>query len=120
MWYCLRELKHESNKGILARVVAEATSPWFAGHFPGTPILPGIAQLKMVADVISQATQHPLHICQLSRVKFKKVVTPGEELEMQITPTATANQYTFHITSQGQDACTGAMVLAEQPNRHTP
>ena len=120
MWYCLRELKQESDKGIQARVVAEATSPWFAGHFPGAPILPGIAQLKMVADVISQATQQTLHISQLSRVKFKKAVTPGEELEMQITLAATTNQYTFHITCQGQDTCTGAMVLAEKPNRQLP
>ena len=74
----------------------------------------------MVADVISQATQQTLHISQLSRVKFKKAVTPGEELEMQITLAATTNQYTFHITCQGQDTCTGAMVLAEKPNRQLP
>lgn len=120
MWYSLRELRQLDNKGIQARVVADASSPWFAGHFPDKPILPGIAQLKMVADVISQATQSPMGIWQLTRIKFKKIIVPGEELEMHITPAAAANQYTFHITSQGQDTCSGAMVLAEKPNRQLP
>ena len=54
--------------------------PAFAGHFPGTPILPGVMLLDSVLHVISSATGMALDICEISSVKFLSPASPGDEL----------------------------------------
>jgi 3-hydroxymyristoyl/3-hydroxydecanoyl-(acyl carrier protein) dehydratase len=113
MWYSLLGLKRADNE-ILARVTVEDGSPWFVGHFPGDPILPGIAQLYMVAEIVAQSRQENLCIRRLSRVKFKKIVRPGELLEIHASAADKTNIYTFRITSETQDVCSGTMSLAQK------
>ena len=92
-------------------VITDTTSPWFSGHFPGDPIFPGIAQLEMVADLIGSARQDELRITSLSRVKFRKIVRPGEQLDIQATAGNKENQYNFKITSGNEDVCSGIITL---------
>lgn len=120
MWYSLLDLKMPETGEIRAQVMVPPDSPWFSGHFPDHPILPGIAQLKMVADVIVRAGQPCLGIKRLTRVKFKKIVKPGERLEIHAAATATAGLYSFRITHEAQDVCSGMMTLADNPNSKLP
>jgi 3-hydroxyacyl-[acyl-carrier-protein] dehydratase len=57
--------------------------PVFAGHFPGTPILPGVMLLDTVLHAIAAATGIALDICEISSVKFLGRASPGEELVIQ-------------------------------------
>ena len=114
MWYSLLALRTIADGEILAQVMAGDSSPWFSGHFPDNPILPGIAQLNMVVDVIAQSTNQNLYIKRLSRVKFKKLVRPGEALEIHITANGGEGLYTFRITHASQDVCSGMMSLANK------
>ncbi len=99
---------------IVASITTDADSPWFSGHFPDNPILPGIAQLKMVADLISKSKQGNLSMTGLSRVKFKKIVRPGELLEICVEHGSKDDQYNFKITSGGDDVCSGWMFLTQK------
>lgn len=114
MWYSLLGLKMITQGEISAQVVVNDRSPWFCGHFPDNPILPGIAQLNMVVDVISRSRHENLYIKRLKRVKFKKLVRPGELLEIHAVATDTQNHYTFQITNEAQDVCSGMMFLADK------
>ena len=96
---------------MVASVVTDGDSPWFSGHFPDNPILPGIAQLKMVADLISKSGGGNLHMTGVSRIKFRKIVKPLELLDIQVTPGSKKNQYIFKITSGDQDVCSGWMFF---------
>ena len=40
---------------ITASACVPADSVWYAGHFPGNPILPGIAILALVEEAIIEA-----------------------------------------------------------------
>ena len=113
MWYSLLNLQQNGSGAIVAQVVFDDTSPWFDGHFLDNPVLPGIAQVKVVADMIARSTGQNLSIKRLNRIKFKKIVRPGERLTIEITPAAMINQYSFHITNQAQDICSGTMTLAD-------
>ena len=84
---------------ITASIATESNSPWFSGHFPDNPILPGIAQLKMVADLLAKVVAGNLCITGLSRVKFRKIVRPGEVLDIYVTSSNTKDQCMFRITS---------------------
>ncbi|MBU1568883.1 MAG: hypothetical protein KJ630_25070 [Proteobacteria bacterium] len=94
-------------------VITENNSPWFSGHFPNNPILPGIAQLKMVVDVITKLGADNVCLTGLSRVKFRKIVRPGEQLDIQVTRSNTENHYTFRITSGNEDVCSGKMFFTQ-------
>ena len=114
MWYSLLDLKQSASGAIQAHISVDDSSPWFSGHFPDNPILPGIAQLGIVADVLSRSTGKNVYIQRLNRIKFKKIVRPSEQLAIEIHPTATTNLYTFLITKEAQDICSGSMLLADK------
>lgn len=102
--------KMEATK-ITGSVTTEGDSPWFSGHFPNNPILPGIAQLKMVADLIVKPGEGILRLAGLSRIKFRKLVRPGEQLDIQVTCSNPEDHYMFKITSGDEDVCSGKMLF---------
>jgi len=96
---------------IVASIATDGNSSWFSGHFPGNPILPGIAQLKMVADLISKSVEGNVHLTGVTRVKFRKIVRPGDVLDIEVTSGNKKDQYIFKITSGDQDVCSGWMFF---------
>ncbi len=100
---------------MLTSVTVDADSSWFEGHFPGDPIFPGIAQLKLVADLVAEQGEGNLIMTGVSRVKFRKIVRPGEQLDIQAaccSEDKTNKKYSFRITGSGEDVCSGMMVFA--------
>jgi 3-hydroxymyristoyl/3-hydroxydecanoyl-(acyl carrier protein) dehydratase len=98
---------------IVASVTIDGNSPWFSGHFPDDPILPGIAQLKMVADLVTKSGEGILCMTGMSRVKFRKIVRPGDMLDIKVTRGDKKGQYIFKITSRDEDVCSGWMFFTE-------
>ena len=119
MWYSLLDSIIPAPGKILAHVTVTDDSLWFSGHFPDNPILPGIAQLNMVADIIALSKQESLYIKRLNRVKFKKVVRPGDQLEIHTAATGTTDLYSFRLTHEEQDVCSGMITLdVQQPRQN--
>ncbi|MHB1014473.1 MAG: hotdog family protein [Desulfurivibrionaceae bacterium] len=116
MWYSFVETEaiKLGKDEIAARVTTDGQSPWFSGHFPDNPILPGIAQLKMVADIIAASREDDAHMTGLSRIKFRKIVRPGELLDIHATAGLSENQYAFRITSSTEEVCSGMMLFAKK------
>jgi 3-hydroxymyristoyl/3-hydroxydecanoyl-(acyl carrier protein) dehydratase len=92
---------------VTARV--EENSLWFSGHFPGNPILPGIAQLAMILEVIQKTVQDNLRISEIRRVRFKQIVKPGDELTVVVKPVS-ENSYSFRIMLKDEIACSGSLT----------
>lgn len=95
-------------------MTTDGQSPWFAGHFPDNPILPGIAQLKMVADCIAATREDDVRMSALSRVKFKKIVRPGDVLDIHAAIGNKKDQYAFRISSNNEDVCSGMMLFSQK------
>ncbi|WP_363260423.1 3-hydroxyacyl-ACP dehydratase [Rhodoferax sp.] len=92
--------------------------PAFAGHFPGTPIVPGVVLLDAVVHAVLQ-TQRPrasgdgfdtTPLCQISAAKFLSPVGPGETLTLLLTPGASGSTR-FDISSGQRKVATGTLVL---------
>lgn len=62
------------------RIVFGTDSPFFDGHFPKDPILPGVAQLDTVVDLASQLVGHRIKPSRIKRMKFAQVARPLVEL----------------------------------------
>jgi 3-hydroxymyristoyl/3-hydroxydecanoyl-(acyl carrier protein) dehydratase len=60
------------------RIEIPAASPLFAGHFPGHPILPGIAHLA----IVERALGAPLAAVRSMRIR--RPVAPGETLDLSL------------------------------------
>jgi 3-hydroxymyristoyl/3-hydroxydecanoyl-(acyl carrier protein) dehydratase len=104
---------------ITAECVVPIDSLWFSGHFPGNPILPGVAQLEMAATTIARSYGKNLYVARLSRVKFKSLAHPGEALLIEAWPGAEAGAFTFSIRAGEREVCRGNMILSEKNGENT-
>jgi beta-hydroxyacyl-ACP dehydratase FabZ len=69
--------------------------PYFQGHFPGVPVMPGVLQIEAMAQaggiLASRAvefdpTTHVMLFMAIDAVKFRKAVTPGDQLHIEVVP----------------------------------
>lgn len=114
MWYKASGIRR-CDGVLVAEVRVPAESPWFDGHFPGHPVLPGIAQLGMVADLIRTALGLPARVVGVSRVRFKQMVLPDDRLQVSAAPRAGSDgAYAFRITRQEAVVCSGTMIITSE------
>ncbi len=84
----------------------DAANPFFAGHFPAKPILPGIFLIEAVAQtagvMLGSATPVAVGntrgvalLAAVNRFKFFKPVTPGQELRVETKKLTEALQMAY-------------------------
>ncbi len=112
-WHFLKNLKETDSLEISAEATLEPGSLWFDGHFPGTPILPGIAQLALAFDAIQEHSKRkgsPVALVNITRVRFRQFVKPGDTIQVTAAPEKEDPAlYKFRVTVGGQLACNGSM-----------
>ena len=66
---------------------------FFQGHFPGNPVMPGVLQMEAMAQVAgvmlnsrSGNEGRTAYFMSMNKVKFRKMVVPGDQLRIEITP----------------------------------
>lgn len=64
--------------------------PFFQGHFPGNPIMPGVLQLEAMAQVggvlLNHLTQHDGQIAfflTIDKARFRRILKPGDQLRIE-------------------------------------
>jgi 3-hydroxyacyl-[acyl-carrier-protein] dehydratase len=97
---------------ITASALVDRDSPWYAGHFPGHPILPGIAILALVEEAITAtelAEGRGVSITGLRRVRFRLPVAPGDRMEIRIVREQKGDgwSYPFTVALAAEPVCTG-------------
>jgi hypothetical protein len=60
------------------------TLRWFDGHFPGHAVLPGVAQIDWAIRLAHGAFELPLEPPRIERVKFQRIVEPGDRLSLDL------------------------------------
>lgn len=56
----------------------------YEGHFPGTPVSPGVCNIRMVLECAEQAAGHALRMRKLNRCRFTTLLTPQTHPELNI------------------------------------
>jgi 3-hydroxymyristoyl/3-hydroxydecanoyl-(acyl carrier protein) dehydratase len=116
MWYTLSKLERNSEQELVGEVMTDADSPWYDGHFPGDPVLPGIGQLDMVAELIRHLSGRELVVNGLSRVKFRRRILPGELLVIAAAAGKAENSYSFRITT-GKEQLVSSGIMKFYSNK---
>ena len=111
---------NESAKGIKCVSVNE---PYFMGHFPGAPIMPGVLLIESAAQLCSLviapegAAQDDNKMYVLLKVKdfkFLRPVIPGDRLEIEVKAvmiSAAAAEFSAVISCAGTVRAKGSMLF---------
>lgn len=89
-----RVLSCEPGKNIVAVKNVAINEPYFQGHFPGNPVMPGVMILEALAQAaailsfqtLAKASPRNLlyYFVGIDNARFKKPVTPGDQLILNV------------------------------------
>ncbi len=89
-----RIIEIEADKRAVGIKNVSANEPFFQGHFPGYPIMPGVLIMEALAQVGAVLTlQKPEYagriglFAGLDEVRFRRQVVPGDQLRLEVTLT---------------------------------
>ena len=80
---------------IIARKMISVNEPFFEGHFPGMPIMPGVLIVEALAQagallaapqVNFDPARQAIFFMAIDKVKFRKPVIPGDALVLEVVP----------------------------------
>jgi 3-hydroxyacyl-[acyl-carrier-protein] dehydratase len=79
-------------KRIVAIKGVTATEWFFAGHFPGLPVMPGVLQVEALAQTMAvYVAKQPGFgdriglFAGIDEARFKRIVSPGDSLRLEVT-----------------------------------
>jgi UDP-3-O-[3-hydroxymyristoyl] N-acetylglucosamine deacetylase / 3-hydroxyacyl-[acyl-carrier-protein] dehydratase len=87
-----RILELEDGKRAVGLKNVTINEPFFQGHFPGHPIMPGVLIIESMAQVggmllmrtVSDPASKVVYFMSLDNVKFRRPVKPGDQLRIEI------------------------------------
>ena len=81
----------DDQKRIVAVKNVTFNEPFFQGHFPGLPIMPGVLQLEAMAQTAGILLNRMggvegmiPYFMAIDKAKFRKVVKPGDQMRIEV------------------------------------
>jgi len=74
------EQKSENEYRLLFN--CNVSHPIFKGHFPGSPILPGVCMIQLVRESLSGFIRNECSLFRARSIKFVNVIVPGKEPDL--------------------------------------
>jgi beta-hydroxyacyl-ACP dehydratase FabZ len=110
-----RILEYEPGKRVIGIKNVTLNEPYFVGHFPGAPVMPGVLIVEAMAQTagvlmlasIPDRDQKLVFFTGIDKAKFRKPVVPGDQLRLELTVLRLRPRY---IKLRGEAYVEGALV----------
>jgi 3-hydroxyacyl-[acyl-carrier-protein] dehydratase len=89
-----RVVEFEPNKRVLAIKNVTCNEPFFTGHFPGHPVMPGVLVIEAMAQASGILTQlsngierrdnQLYYLVRVDKARFSRTVGPGDQLMLDV------------------------------------
>lgn len=113
--------------GVKAVTMGE---PWFAGHFPGMAIMPGVLVVECLAQLAgvliaadcqgaggqppASSTDGPGVLAEIKHFRFRRRISPGDQLRLEAAlsnKVGRAREFACTASVDGQRAAHGTLVI---------
>jgi len=84
---------------------------YFEGHFPDTPILPGVAQVNWALELGRQYFALAPDCIGMQALKFQRVIAPGAVIHMELEHEVQKSALTFRLHSADGQHASGRILL---------
>ena len=120
-----RVVEFEPHKRVLCYKNVTCNEPFFQGHFPGHPVMPGVLVIEALAQaggILTQLTSRTnadgrlFYLVKIDGAKFSKMVVPGDRLELDVSLKRTIRNmalYTAIARVDGEQVACAEIVCAE-------
>lgn len=103
----------QTDSRLSAKLVFTSDMECFDGHFPGFPILPGVAQLYFLRHFARQVFPDFPEAATYRRLKFQKVILPDSEVSLAVIRRS-EDAYEFRIEGEN-GRCSSGLVERSSP-----
>lgn len=87
-----RIIEYEAGKRIVGIKNVTINEPFFQGHYPGHPVMPGVLIVEAMAqvggllmmDTVENIEEKVVYFMSLDNVKFRRPVTPGDQIRFEL------------------------------------
>ena len=89
-----RVVEFQKDKRVLAYKNVTCNEPFFTGHFPGHPVMPGVLVIEALAQaggLLTQLSRDPgagdgqtFYLVKVDNAKFSRMEVPGDRLELDV------------------------------------
>jgi 3-hydroxyacyl-[acyl-carrier-protein] dehydratase len=123
-----RVVELEHNKRVLAYKNVTQNEPFFTGHFPGLPIMPGVLIIEALAQAGGLLTQlshqgettgRMFYMVKVENARFTKMVVPGDRLDLDVTLKRLIRNMAFYTgvaRVNGEQVACADVLCAEDTN----
>jgi 3-hydroxyacyl-[acyl-carrier-protein] dehydratase len=120
-----RVVEFEAHKRVLAYKNVSINEPFFNGHFPGHPVMPGVLVIEALAQaggILTQLSHQSgldgklFYLVKIDGAKFSRMVVPGDRLELEVTLKRVIRNmamYTGVARVDGEQAACAEILCAE-------
>lgn len=123
-----RVVEFERAKRLVAIKNVTINEPFFQGHFPGYPIMPGVLVVEAMAQAGGIILMHELPdraeklvvFTGIERAKFRRPVTPGDQLRIEIEVLSfrpRAGRIAGRALVEGKLACEATLTCQVVPRK---
>ncbi|MCA9488583.1 MAG: 3-hydroxyacyl-ACP dehydratase FabZ [Myxococcales bacterium] len=117
----------ELRKRAVAIKRVRADEDWARGHFPGNPVFPGVLLIEALAQTAAlcylsdpEMAGKGVFLLGVEKMRFRKIVRPGDELRLEVTATAEKRRIVFfdvEATVDGVRVASGSIMATVEEER---